>query len=63
MNEKVLLTDTMEQTANIFGNFDMNTAMIEKAFGVSITNRKTQFILSKNTFLFYIAKYTVLIHI
>ena len=41
MNEKVLLTDTMEQTANIFGNFDMNTAMIEKAFGVSITNRKT----------------------
>ena len=41
MNEKVLLTDTMEQTANIFGNFDMNTAMIEKAFGVSIANRKT----------------------
>ena len=42
MNERVLLTDTMEQTANIFGNFDANTAMIEKAFGVSITNRKTE---------------------
>ena len=42
MNEKVLLTDTMEQTANIFGNFDMNAAMIEKAFDVSITNRESQ---------------------
>ena len=42
MNEKTLLTDTMEQTANIFGNFDMNTAMIEKAFGVTITNRESQ---------------------
>jgi len=41
MNEKMLLTETMEQTANIFGNFDMNTAMVEKAFGVSIANRKT----------------------
>jgi phosphate starvation-inducible PhoH-like protein len=41
MTEKILLTDTMEQTANIFGNFDMNTAMIEKAFGVSITNRES----------------------
>ncbi len=42
MTEKILLTDTMEQTANIFGNFDMNTAMIEKAFDVSITNRESQ---------------------
>ena len=42
MNERVLMTDTMEQTANIFGNFDMNVAMIEKAFGVSITNRESQ---------------------
>ena len=42
MTEKTLLTDTMEQTANIFGNFDMNTAMIEKAFGVTITNRESQ---------------------
>jgi len=42
MNEKVLLTDNVEQTANIFGNFDMNTAMIEKAFGVTITNRESQ---------------------
>ena len=42
MNERVLLTDTMEQTANIFGNFDMNIAMIEKAFGVTVTNRDTE---------------------
>ncbi len=42
MNERVLLTDTMEQTANIFGNFDMNVAMIEKAFDVTITNRESQ---------------------
>ncbi len=42
MNERVLLTDTMEQTANIFGNFDMNVAMIEKAFGVTVTNRESQ---------------------
>ena len=42
MTEKILLTDTMEQTANIFGNFDMNAAMIEKAFGVTITNRESQ---------------------
>jgi phosphate starvation-inducible PhoH-like protein len=42
MTEKIILTDTMEQTANIFGNFDMNAAMIEKAFAVSITNRESQ---------------------
>ncbi|MBQ7290129.1 MAG: PhoH family protein [Clostridia bacterium] len=42
MNERVLMTDTMEQTANIFGNFDMNVAMIEKAFGVTVTNRESQ---------------------
>lgn len=42
MNEKVLLTDTMEQTANIFGNFDMNMAIIEKAFDVAVTNRESQ---------------------
>ena len=42
MTEKILLTDTMEQTAKIVGNFDMNAAMIEKAFGVSITNRESQ---------------------
>lgn len=42
MNERVLMADTMEQTANIFGNFDMNVAMIEKAFGVTVTNRESQ---------------------
>ena len=40
MNEKVLHTANMEQTANIFGNFDSNAALIEQAFGVSITNRE-----------------------
>ena len=42
MNEKILLTKTAEQTANIFGNFDRNIAIIEKAFGVDITNRDTE---------------------
>ena len=42
MNEKILLTKTAEQTANIFGNFDRNIAIIEKTFGVDITNRDTE---------------------
>ena len=42
MAEKVLLTDTFEQTSLIFGNFDVNIQMIEQAFGVSITNRDTE---------------------
>jgi len=42
MNEKVLHTANMEQTANIFGNFDSNAALIEQAFGVSITNRESK---------------------
>lgn len=42
MNEKVLHTANMEQTANIFGNFDSNAALIEQAFGVSITNRESE---------------------
>ena len=42
MYEKILLTKTAEQTANIFGNFDRNIAIIEKAFGVNITNRDTE---------------------
>ena len=41
MYEKILYTDTMEQTASLFGNFDMNAAKLEKAFGVSITNRES----------------------
>ncbi|MBQ6701577.1 MAG: PhoH family protein [Clostridia bacterium] len=42
MAEKVLLTDTFEQTSVIFGNFDVNIQMIENAFGVKITNRDTE---------------------
>lgn len=42
MAEKVLLTDTFEQTSMIFGNFDINVQLIENAFGVSITNRDTE---------------------
>ena len=41
MYEKILYTENMEQTANLFGNFDMNAAKLEKAFGVSITNRES----------------------
>ncbi|MBQ7968294.1 MAG: PhoH family protein [Clostridia bacterium] len=42
MSEKVLLTDTFEQTSIIFGNFDTNVQMVENAFGVRITNRDTE---------------------
>ena len=41
MYEKILYTDNMEQTANLFGNFDANAAKLEKAFGISITNRES----------------------
>ncbi len=41
MNEKVLHTENVEQTANIFGTFDRNVAIIERALGVSITNRES----------------------
>ena len=42
MIEKILLTDTAEQTAALFGNFDRNINIIEKSFGVNITNRDTE---------------------
>ena len=42
MLEKILLTSTAEQTAALFGNFDRNVNIIEKSFGVSITNRATE---------------------
>ncbi len=42
MSEKVLLTDTFEQTSIMFGNFDINVQMIENAFGVRVTNRDTE---------------------
>ena len=42
MYEKSVLTNTAEQTAAIFGNFDHNIDIIEKAFGFSVTNRQTE---------------------
>lgn len=42
MHEKILLTETALQTATLFGNFDCNVAIIEKAFGVTISNRATE---------------------
>ncbi|MDD6799814.1 MAG: PhoH family protein [Firmicutes bacterium] len=37
--EKSIHTDNAGQTAAIFGSFDRNTDIIEKAYGVTITNR------------------------
>jgi len=37
MHEKIIYTDSMEQTAIIFGSFDANTARIEKEYGVSVS--------------------------
>ena len=42
MAEKVVLTDTFEQTSIIFGDLDINVQLIEKAFGVKIKNRDTE---------------------
>ena len=42
MIEKILLTDTAEQTAALFGNFDRNINIIERTFDVRITNRDTE---------------------
>jgi phosphate starvation-inducible PhoH-like protein len=42
MIEKTVTTDNMEQTSVIFGSFDINVRMIEKAFDVSIINRDTE---------------------
>lgn len=42
MTEKIIYTDSIEQTAAIFGNFDSNIAMIEREFNVEIINRDTE---------------------
>lgn len=42
MYEKILNTESSEQTANLFGNFDCNVAQIERAFGVKISNRESR---------------------
>jgi len=40
MPEKAIRTDSIEQTSTIFGSFDKNTDIIEKAFNVNIVNRE-----------------------
>ena len=39
MAERIINTDTAEQTAAIFGSFDGNIRRLERAFGVTIVNR------------------------
>ena len=39
MTEKTIMTDSMEQTSEIFGSYDANIKQIEEAFGVSVINR------------------------
>ncbi len=41
MQEKIILTDTAEQTAKLFGVCDINVSRIEEAFGVSVANTDT----------------------
>lgn len=40
--ERIILTDSIDQTAAIFGSFDSNIAIVERAFGVRIVNRDTE---------------------
>ena len=42
MSERIVLTDTVEQTAIIFGSYDENISAVENAFGVNIVNRSTE---------------------
>ncbi len=42
MTEKIVLTNSDEATAAIFGAFDANVRMIERAFDVRISNRNTE---------------------
>ena len=39
MSEKIVISDSFEQTTKIFGAFDENVRIVERAFGVSISNR------------------------
>ncbi len=39
MAEKIIRTETAEETAKLFGSFDFNARMIEKTWGVSVKNR------------------------
>ncbi len=42
MAEKIVLTNSSEATAALFGAFDANIKMIESAFGARVSNRNTQ---------------------
>ena len=42
MAEKIVMTNSGEATAAIFGAFDMNVRMIERAFDVRISNRNKE---------------------
>ena len=39
MTEKIVMTKSNEATSAIFGSFDVNVRMIERAFDVRISNR------------------------
>ena len=41
MTEKIVMTKSNEATSAIFGSFDINVRMIERAFDVRISNRNT----------------------
>ena len=42
MTEKIVMTNSDEATAAIFGAFDMNVRIIERAFDVRISNRNAE---------------------
>ena len=39
MPEKIILTDSVDQTAKLFGDLDANLEKLEEAFGVTIKSR------------------------
>ena len=41
MTEKTVLTENLEETAVLFGTYDLNTSLIERAFSVAISARDT----------------------
>ncbi len=42
MTEKVILTDSIEQTAILFGGYDANIRLIEEAFGVTAATKDSE---------------------
>ena len=42
MFEKIIITETAENTAKIFGSYDFNARLIETAFDVSVRNRSAE---------------------